>query len=65
MAAAHNLAGLVAARLAGADRDGQEKLAPQIIQLIRALPGEVRDPVLTAALRVLATDEAAGSSWRS
>lgn len=59
-AAAHTLAGLVAARLAGADRDEQEKLAPQIIQLLRALPGEVRDPVLTAALRVLATDEAAG-----
>ena len=60
MAAAHTLASLVGSRLAGADRDERERLAPQIIQLLRALPGEVRDPVLTAAMRVLATDEGAG-----
>jgi hypothetical protein len=61
MAGAHRLAGLVGARLDSADSDEREKLAPQIIQLLRALPGEVREPVLAAALRTLATDEAAGA----
>jgi hypothetical protein len=60
IAAAHTLAAAVAARLASADSPGRETLAPQIVQLIRALPAEVREPVLAAALRVLATDE--GSS---
>jgi hypothetical protein len=57
IAAAHTLAAAVAARLASADGPGRETLAPQIVQLLRALPGEVREPVLAAALRVLATDE--------
>src|SRR6266849_4640183 len=48
MAAAYTLAGLVGARLDSADSDEREKLAPQIIQLLRALPGEVREPVLAA-----------------
>jgi hypothetical protein len=61
MAAAHRLAGLVGARLDSADSDERERLAPQIIQLLRALPDEVREPVLAAALRTLATDEAAGA----
>jgi hypothetical protein len=61
MAAAHRLAGLVGARLDSADSDEREKLAPQIIQLLRALPGEVREPVLAAALRTLATDDAAAA----
>ena len=65
MAAAHTLAGLVGARLASADRDEREKLAPQIIQLLRALPGEVREPVLAAALRTLATDEASSAHLAS
>lgn len=60
MAGAQTLAGLVGARLASADSDERETLAPQIIQLLRALPGEVREPVLAAVLRTLATD--AGSS---
>jgi hypothetical protein len=60
IAAAHTLAAAVASRLASADSSGRETLAPQIVQLLRALPGEVREPVLAAALRVLATDE--GSS---
>src|SRR6266849_2862137 len=38
MAAAYTLAGLVGARLDSADSDEREKLAPQIIQLLRALP---------------------------
>jgi hypothetical protein len=59
LAAARTLADLVGARLASADSDEREKLAPQIIQLLRALPDEVREPVLAAALRTLATDEAA------
>jgi HEAT repeat protein len=58
MSSAHTLAGVVAARLASADGPEREALAPQIIQLLRALPGEVREPVLAAALRVLATEEA-------
>ena len=65
MAAAHTLAGLVGARLASADSDEREKLAPQIIQLLRALPGEVREPVLAAALRTLATDEASSAHLAS
>jgi hypothetical protein len=60
IAAAHTLAAAVAARLESADSPGRETLAPQIVQLIRALPTEVREPVLAAALRVLATDD--GSS---
>ncbi|HZP39666.1 MAG TPA: HEAT repeat domain-containing protein [Methylomirabilota bacterium] len=60
LAAAHTLARAIGARLAVADGDARETLAPQIIQLIRALPGEVREPVLLAALRVLATDEGTG-----
>lgn len=59
MAAAYTLAGLVGARLESADSDQREKLAPQIIQLLRALPGEVREPVLAAALRTLAREETA------
>jgi uncharacterized membrane protein YgcG len=59
MAAAYTLAGLVGARLESADSDEREKLAPQIIQLLRALPGEVREPVLAAALRTLAREEVA------
>jgi HEAT repeats len=61
MAGAHRLAGLVGDRLASADSDEREKLAPQIIQLLRALPPEVREPVLAAALRTLATDDAAAA----
>ena len=57
MAAAYTLAGLVGTRLESADSDEREKLAPQIIQLLRALPGEVREPVLAAALRTLAREE--------
>jgi hypothetical protein len=57
MAAAYTLAGLVGNRLESADSDEREKLAPQIIQLLRALPGEVREPVLAAALRTLAREE--------
>ena len=60
IASAHTLARAVAARLASADGAEREVLNPQIIQLLRALPGEVREPVLAAALRVLAADE--GSS---
>ena len=65
LAAAHTLAAAVAARLASADGDQRESLAPQIIQLIRALPGEVREPVLAAALRVLATDDGASAHLAS
>jgi HEAT repeat protein len=61
LAAAHTLAAAVAARLASADDDQRETLAPQIIQLIRALPNEVREPVLAAALRVLATEDEASA----
>jgi hypothetical protein len=61
IAAAHTLAAAVAARLGSADGPGRETLAPQIVQLIRALPSEVREPVLAAALRVLATDEASSA----
>ena len=60
IAAAHTLAAAVAAKLVSADTAERETLAPQVIQLIRALPAEVREPVLAAALRVLATEE--GSS---
>ena len=65
IAAAHTLAAAVAARLASADGPGRETLAPQIVQLLRALPGEVREPVLAAALRVLATDEASSAHLAS
>ena len=65
IAAAHALAAAVAARLASADGPARETLAPQIIQLLRALPGEVREPVLAAALRVLATDEASSAHLAS
>jgi hypothetical protein len=65
IAAAHTLAAAVTARLASADSAARETLAPQIIQLLRALPGEVREPVLAAALRVLATDEAASAHLAS
>ena len=61
MAAAYTLAGLVGNRLESADSDEREKLAPQIIQLLRALPGEVREPVLAAALRTLAREEGASA----
>src|SRR5690349_20173405 len=60
MAAAHTLARAIGARLAVADGDTRETLAPQIIQLLRALPAEVREPALVAALRVLATEEGTG-----
>jgi HEAT repeat protein len=56
-AAARTLAGAVAAHLASADPAERETLVPQIIQLLRALPTEVREPVLAAALRVLASEE--------
>ena len=65
MAAAYTLAGLVGNRLESADSDEREKLAPQIIQLLRALPGEVREPVLAAALRTLAREEAASAHLAS
>jgi hypothetical protein len=65
MAAAYTLAGLVGARLDSADSDEREKLAPQIIQLLRALPGEVREPVLAAALRTLAREETASAHLAS
>ena len=65
IAAAHTLAAAVAARLVSADSPARETLAPQIIQLLRALPGEVREPVLAAALRVLATDEASSAHLAS
>ncbi len=57
VSAAHTLAGAVAAHLASADPAEREALVPQIIQLLRALPTEVREPVLAAALRVLASEE--------
>ena len=57
LAAAHTLARAVGARLAAADPDERGRLTPQVIQLIRTLPAEVREPVLAAALRVLATDD--------
>jgi HEAT repeat protein len=60
IAAAFTLARAVGARLAAADADERDRLNPQIIHLIRALPAEVREPVLAAALRVLARDD--GSS---
>ncbi len=56
-AAARTLAGAVAAHLASADPAEREALVPQITQLLRALPTEVREPVLAAALRVLASEE--------
>ncbi|HSE05517.1 MAG TPA: HEAT repeat domain-containing protein [Methylomirabilota bacterium] len=65
MAGAQTLASLVGARLASADSDEREKLTPQIIQLLRALPGEIREPVLAAALRTLATDEASSAHLAS
>lgn len=65
MAAAYTLAGLVGARLDSADSHEREKLAPQIIQLLRALPGEVREPVLAAALRTLAREETASAHLAS
>ncbi len=65
MTAAYTLAGLVGARLDSADSDEREKLAPQIIQLLRALPGEVREPVLAAALRTLAREETASAHLAS
>lgn len=65
LAAAHTLAAAVAARLESADGPARETLAPQIVQLIRALPTEVREPVLAAALRVLATDEASSAHLAS
>jgi len=65
MAAAYTLAGLVGNRLESADSDEREKLAPQIIQLLRALPGEVREPVLAAALRSLAREETASGHLAS
>ncbi|HEX9746868.1 MAG TPA: HEAT repeat domain-containing protein, partial [Methylomirabilota bacterium] len=65
MAAAYTLAGLVGARLDSADSDEREKLAPQIIELLRALPGEVREPVLAAALRTLAREETASAHLAS
>jgi hypothetical protein len=57
LASAHTLAREVGARLAAADPDERDRLNPQVIHLIRTLPAEVREPVLAAALRVLATDE--------
>jgi HEAT repeats len=60
IADAHTLAAAVAAKLVSADSAERETLALQVIQLLRALPAEVREPVLAAALRVLATEE--GSS---
>ncbi len=56
-AAAHTLAGAVATHLASADPAEREALVPQIIQLLRALPTEAREPVLAGALRVLASEE--------
>ena len=50
IAAAHTLAAAVAAKLVSADSAERETLTPQVIQLIRALPAEVREPVLAAAL---------------
>lgn len=60
-AAAHTLAAAVAAHLASADPAEREALVPQIIQLLRALPPEVREPVLAGALRVLASEEASST----
>jgi hypothetical protein len=57
LAAAQTLARAVGARLAAADPGERGRLNLQIIQLIRTLPAEVREPVLAAALRVLATDD--------
>lgn len=65
IASAHTLADAVAARLAGADGPEREVLAPQIIQLLRALPGEVREPVLAAALRTLAAEETSSAHLAS
>lgn len=61
LGAAHTLGREVAARLAAADSDERGRLNPQVIQLIRTLPAEVREPVLAAALRVLATDDASSA----
>ena len=58
-AAAQTLASAVGVRLSRAEGPGREVLVPQIIQLLRALPGEVREPVLAEALKVIATDDAA------
>jgi HEAT repeat protein len=57
LAAAQTLARAVGARLAAADPDERGRLTPQVIKLLRTLPAEVREPVLAAALRVLATDD--------
>jgi hypothetical protein len=57
LAAAHTLARAVGARLAAAGPEERDRLNPQVIQLIRSLPAEVREPVLAGALRVLAADE--------
>lgn len=65
MAAAYTLAGLIGTRLESADSDEREKLAPQIIQLLRALPGEVREPVLAAALRTLTREDTASAHLAS
>lgn len=65
IASAHTLAGAIAARLASADGAEREVLAPQIIQLLRALPGEVREPVLAAALKTLATEDSASAHLAS
>jgi HEAT repeat protein len=56
-AAAQTLAGALAAHLASADPAEREALVPQIVRLLRALPTEVREPVLAGALRVLASEE--------
>ncbi|HXA97224.1 MAG TPA: HEAT repeat domain-containing protein [Candidatus Dormibacteraeota bacterium] len=58
-AAAQTLASAVGVRLSRAEAPDREVLVPQIIQLLRALPGEVREPVLAEALKVIATDDAA------
>jgi len=58
-AAAQTLAAAVGARLSRAAGPDREVLVPQIIQLLRALPGEVREPVLAEALRVIGADEGA------
>ncbi len=65
MASAYTLAGLIGTRLESADSDEREKLAPQIIQLLRALPGEVREPVLAAALRTLTREDTASAHLAS
>jgi hypothetical protein len=54
--AVSTLANAVGAHLAAALGPDRDALIPQVTQLLRSLPAEVREPVLASALRVLATE---------